>query len=348
LYWINYALYRHASNPQYARSDVFLRSDGLNAMRTVVGLFLLVTLLAACTQAPQPFRHERTGFDTSSLRLRDGGTVQVLPVEGTSIAMKEMLARALAESLAARNIPATEKPLNNPAYKVRGQVVLSDAKDRSRNLGSIYWTFMDRTNTVIHETSQAIRGDTYQWEYGDQALITALVDTAADTFAGYLQDATERKAIAQDKAENTVTFSMGPIKGAQGDGKAALTKAMSLTLRQFGARVRPSSDSNTYKLSADLEILKPFEGKQRIQIAWIVNAPDGEELGRIQQHNQLDVGVLQGKWGRLAYDISRAAMPGIGQVVERHRQERDFEASRTQQGTTAAPGRREKLVIPPF
>lgn len=317
-------------------------------MRTLVGLFLLVTLLGACTQAPQPFRHDRTGFDTSSLRLRDGGTVQVLPIEGTTIAMKDILARSLAESLAARNIPATEKKLTNPSYKVRGQVLLSDGKDRSRNLGSIYWTFMDRTNTVLHETSQTIRGDKYQWEYGDQALVTALVDNAADTFASYLQDASERKAITEDKEESMVTFSMGPIKGAQGDGEASLTKAMSLTLRQFGARVRPTANSTTYKLSADLDILKPYEGKQRIQIAWIVNAPDGEELGRIQQHNQLDVGVLDGKWGRLAYDISRAAMPGIGQVVERHRQEQAFEASRTQQGTTAAPGRREKLVIPPF
>lgn len=317
-------------------------------MRLLVGLFLLVTLLAACTQAPQPFRHDRTGFDTSSLRLRDGGTVQVLPIEGTSIAMKDILARSLAESLAARNIPATEKRLHNPTYKVRGQVVLDKAQDPTRPLGSIYWTFMDRTDTVIHESSQTIRGDKYQWDYGDQALITALVDTAADTFASYLQDASERDAITEDKEENTVTFTMGPIKGAQGDGKSALTKAMSLTLRQFGARVRSAPNNRTYKLSADLDILKPFEGKQRIQIAWIVNAPDGEELGRIQQNNQLDAGVLQGKWGRLAYDISRAAMPGIGEVVERHRQEQAFEASRTRQGTTAAPGRREKLVIPPF
>lgn len=317
-------------------------------MRTVVGLFLLVTLLAACTQAPQPFRHERTGFDTSSLRLRDGGTVQVLPIEGTSIAMKDILARSLAESLATRNIPATEKPLHNPAYKVRGQVVLNNTKERSRALGSIYWTFMDRTDRVIHETSQPIQGDKYQWDYGDQALVTDLVDNAADTFASYLQDASEKKAITKDKADTIVTFAMGAITGAQGDGESALSKAMSLTLRQFGARVRTKADDKTYRLSADLDILAPYEGKQRIQIAWIVTAPNGEELGRIQQHNQLEVGVLDGKWGRLAYDISRAAMPGIGQVVERHRQEQAFEASRAQQGTTAAPGRREKLVIPPF
>lgn len=317
-------------------------------MRKGLSVLFLIVLLVGCTQAPQPFRHARTGFDTSSLRLRDGGTVQILPMEGTSIPMAQILASSLADSLAVRNIPATPKRLRNPTYKVRGQVILNRNQATSEKMGSIYWTFMDRTGQVIHESSQEIVGKKYQWDYGDPDLIDALVEPAADRFAGYLQDASEKEAVERDATERPVVFVLDKITGTRGDGAQALHKAMGLTLRQFGARVRSQGDKDTYYLSCEVDILAPFEGKERIKIAWVVKDAEGKELGRAQQNNQLKEGVLDGKWGRLAYTISRAAMPGIGQVVERHRAEQAFEASRDQIGTSAAPGRRSRLSIPPF
>lgn len=317
-------------------------------MPKVLSFLLLLVVLMGCTQAPQPFRHERTGVDTSGLRLRDGGTVQILAMEGTSIPMGQILTRSLADSLAVRNIPATSKRLHNPTYKVRGQVILDRNAQPSEKLGSIYWTFMDRTNTVIHESSQEIVGQKYQWDYGDQDLIDDLVEPAADLFAGYLQDASEKEAVERDPMDRPVVFVLGDIKGTRGDGAQALHKAMGLTLRQFGAKVRSQGDADSYYLSCEVDILPAFEGKERIKIAWIVQDAEANELGRAQQDNQLDEGVLDGKWGRLAYNISRAAMPGIGQIVERDRAEKAFEASREQIGTSAAPGRRSRLSIPPF
>ncbi|MDV7338054.1 hypothetical protein RYZ26_00505 [Terasakiella sp. A23] len=316
-------------------------------MRLLSCLFLLF-FVASCTQAPQPFRHSRTGVDTSGLRLRDAGIVKILPMEGTSIPMGKILASSLADSLGARNIPATSNPLKNPSYHVRGQVLLDFNSGRKNHMGSIYWTFMDRSKKVIHESSQEIRGDVYQWEYGDQKLIDDLVENAADQFAGYLQDENEKKAVELDPKDRPVTFTITQIEGALGSGEAELRKAMGLTLRQFGASVRRQPNEHTYRLSADIDILDPFEGKQRIIIAWIVKDAEGKELGRARQNNQLDAGAFEGRWGRLAYDISRAAMPGIGQVVERHRSEQAFEASRGQRGTSAAPGHRKRLTLPPF
>lgn len=317
-------------------------------MKRLLSGLLLLLILTACTQAPQPYRHDRTGVDTSGLRLRDGGTVQILPIEGVAIPMGKTIASNLADSLSVRNIPATSNKLRNPTYSVRAQVIMNRKAKENEKLGSIYWTFMDRSGTVIHESNQDIKGTKFQWDYGDETVVGTLVEDAADRFAGYLQDKSEQQAVELDPRERPVVFQITDIKGTRGDGETSLRRAMGLTLRQYGASVRELADKDTYRLSADIDILDPFEGKQRIKIAWIVKDAEGHELGRAQQNNQLDEGMLDGKWGRLAYDISRAAMGGIGQVVERHRSEQLFEASRGQGNTTAAPGRRKPLSLPPF
>lgn len=316
-------------------------------MRFFLSLMMLV-LLVACTQAPQPYRHGRTGVDMSGLRLRDAGTVLILPIEGPARPLAQILARSLADSLGVRNIPSTSNPLSNPSYKVRGQVILDFNSDREKYHGQIYWTFMDQANRVVHESSQKIIADKFQWNYGDQEMIDQLVDTAAERFATYLQDSSESQAVELADHEKDVVFKIAEIVGARGDGKRALEKAMALTLRQFGARVRNTAGKDTFLLSAEIDILKPFEGHERIKIAWIVKDASGKELGRAQQNNRLPVGKLDGEWGRLAYDISRAAMPGIGQVVERHRLEQKFEASRMKPGRSALPGRRNRAVPPPY
>jgi len=305
-------------------------------------------MLVACTQAPQPYRHGRTGFDGSSLRLRDGGLVLILPMEGTPRPLGKILARSLADSLAVRNIPSTSNPVSNPSYKVRGQVITDFRSAEKGTLGSIYWTFMDQKDQMIHESSQVIKATRVQWDYGDQKMVTHLVEAAADQFVTYLQDASENGAVDAANHDDIIVFSITKITGAPGDGQNALKKAMSLTLRQAGARVKSKADGKTYLLSSEIDILDPFEGKQRIKIAWIIQDADGNELGRAHQNNQVPEGSLNGKWGRMAYDISKAAMYGIGEVVERHRLELRWSRSREEPTTSQAPGRRSLRIPPPF
>ncbi len=310
--------------------------------------FVMLLVLVACTQAPQPYRHGRTGVDTSGLRLRDGGTVLIMPIEGAARPMAEIIGKGLADSLGTRNIPSTSNPLNNPSYKVRGQVILNFSSKKDDYLGQIYWTFADRNGTVVHESSQQISATAFQWNYGDQEMIDTLVETAAEEFAGYLQDRSESQAVEVADHDKDIVFKITQVKGARGDGERSLKKAMALTLRQYGARVRTKADEDTYLLSAEVDIFEPYENQERIKINWIVQDANGKELGRAGQDNRLPEGQLDGKWGRLAYEISKAAVPGIGEIVERHRIDRKFEASRPIPNTTAAPGRRNRAAPPPF
>jgi hypothetical protein len=310
--------------------------------------FFVLFLLMACTQAPQPFRHGRTGEDVSGLRLRDGGLVLILPMEGTPRPLGEILSRSLADSLAVRNIPSTSSMVKRPNYKVRGQVIINKKNAKSEPLGSIYWTFSNHQDQVVHESSQLIQASRNQWDYGDQAMVDQLVEDAADKFASYLQDASETGDIAESGQDDRVFFAITKITGAPGDGKDALIKAMSLTLKQSGALVTKKPSAKTYLLSSEIDLLAPYEGKQRIKISWIVQDPDGNELGRAQQDNQVPEGSLNGKWGRLAFDISRAAMNGIGEVVTRHQTEQRWERSRENEAKSAAPGRRKLSMPSPF
>lgn len=308
----------------------------------------LVLILVACTQAPQPLRHSRTGFDPSGLRLRDGGTIFIQPIEGIAKPLAQIMGTSLAESLGARGIPSTSNLITNPSYKVRGQVVIKRNRRNPHITGAIYWTFAKRESGEKLEYSQPINVERHRWEYGDQALIDNLVEAAADEFASYLQDNREREAVELAVRDQDVVFFIDKIDGAPGDGANALKKAMTLTLRQAGALVRNKPSKNGYILDAEVRALDPFEGKQRIKIAWIVKDPTGHELGRAQLNNQLDEGRLNKPWGRLAYEISRAAVQSIGLMVERHRSEAQFDRSRTSIGTTAAPGRRNRRFIAPY
>ncbi|WP_135080649.1 hypothetical protein [Terasakiella sp. SH-1] len=308
----------------------------------------LLLILVACTQAPQPLRHSRTGFDTNSLRLRDGGTVLILPIEGTARPLGQTIAQGLAESLGVRNIPSTSKIITNPPYKVRGQVVIERNRHTPIIKGMVYWTFFSRDDKIVQESSQPIHVERHRWEYGDQHMIDQMVERAADQFAGYLQDRAERKAVELDERNKPVAFRIGQITGVNATNKRELTKAMALTLRQAGASVKSQPSPTTYQLSCEIDVLAPFEGKQRIKVAWIVKDPQGHELGRARQNNRLEQGRMEQPLGRMAYHIAKAALNGIGPLVERHRSEIQFERSREQIGYTAPPGRRNRTIAPPF
>lgn len=305
-------------------------------------------MLWGCTQAPQPFRHERTGVDTSSLRLRDGGTVLILPIEGPARPLSKIIARSLADSLGVRNIPSTSNPLDNPTYKVRGQLVSSSKKDDRYFKGQFYWTFMDQSGSVVEEAVQDLHMSREKWDYGDQATVEQMVEEAAERIAGYLQDKRARENAAQVGDQEIVYFHIDGIEGARGDGQQALKKAMELTLRQAGAKVLSLPDERTFGLRAHIDIFDPFEGNERIRIDWIVARPDGTELGRASQNNQMPEGTFDQPWGRLAYHIARAALPGIADVVERHRAEEKWQERFDSEGSPALPGQRRPLVIPPF
>ena len=53
------------------------------------------------------------------------------------------------------------------------------------------------------------------------------------------------------------------------------------------------------------------DGKQPIQIEWIVKNPQGKKLGTVSQKNEIPEGKLDGAWGSVADQAASAAVVGI-------------------------------------
>ena len=56
---------------------------------------------------------------------------------------------------------------------------------------------------------------------------------------------------------------------------------------------------------------KAADGKQPIQIDWMVRDPQGKRLGTVSQKNDIPAGSLDGAWGQTADAAAAAAAQGI-------------------------------------
>ena len=57
------------------------------------------------------------------------------------------------------------------------------------------------------------------------------------------------------------------------------------------------------------------EGRQPVEVVWIVSHADGTEIGTVRQGNTVAAGSLDGPWGPMAAVIGAAAVEGIEHAV---------------------------------
>jgi hypothetical protein len=108
---------------------------------------------------------------------------------------------------------------------------------------------------------------------------------------------------------------LGGVRGAPGDGNAALAARMREQLGVQGFVVQDSAEGAGYALEAEVAVTPPARGVQRVEIQWIVSRRDGEELGRVAQLNEVPNGRLNRSWGDIAYAAAEEAADGVRTVV---------------------------------
>lgn len=101
------------------------------------------------------------------------------------------------------------------------------------------------------------------------------------------------------------------VTGAPGDGSAALTAAIQRELQSKGIALASRPAASAYRVEGAVTLGQPSEGKQAIQIEWIVKDPQGKKLGTVSQKNDIPEGSLDGTWGRTADQAAGAAAQGI-------------------------------------
>jgi hypothetical protein len=111
--------------------------------------------------------------------------------------------------------------------------------------------------------------------------------------------------------DGSVTALIPTVTGAPGDGSAALTAAIQRELQAKGIAVAARPGASAYRVEGAVTLGEPSEGKQAIQIEWIVKDPQGKKLGTVSQKNDIPEGSLDGPWGRTADQAAGAAAQGI-------------------------------------
>lgn len=115
--------------------------------------------------------------------------------------------------------------------------------------------------------------------------------------------------------EGAVSALVPTVTGAPGDGSTALTAAIQRELQGKGIALADRASSAAYRVEGIVTMGEPREGKQAIQIEWVVKDPQGKRLGTVSQKNDIPEGSLDGAWGRTAEQAAGAAVQGIAKLL---------------------------------
>ena len=89
---------------------------------------------------------------------------------------------------------------------------------------------------------------------------------------------------------------MPAVTGAPGDGSTSLTAAIQRELAGKGVALADRPTATAYRVEGTVTVGQAKDGKQPINIEWLVRDPQGKKLGTVSQKNEIPEGSLDGPW----------------------------------------------------
>lgn len=267
--------------------------------------------------------------------------VTIAPVIGAPQDVANQMSAQLASALEARQIAVAKQPGEASDYTLRGYVVA--AKERTNTKISFIWDVNDpsgkRVNRVTGE--EAVPSGTARdaWAAVTPALVQTIADRTATSVVAQLPATPSPVAVASatpaaagvgaqqatpvQRTSATTTASISQpgagsimavvpsVTGAPGDGPQSLSSALQRELSRNGVQLASAATATTYRVEGKVQVGPGKEGKQPIQIDWLVKDPRGNKLGTVSQKNDIPQGSLDGAWGGTADAAAAAAAQGI-------------------------------------
>jgi hypothetical protein len=112
-------------------------------------------------------------------------------------------------------------------------------------------------------------------------------------------------------AKGGLTAVVPAVTGAPGDGGTSLTTAIQRELQGKGISLADQPTPSSYRVEGAVLLGSAHQGKQAIQIEWVVRDPSGKKIGTVSQKNDIPEGSLDGQWGSVADQAAGAAVKGI-------------------------------------
>lgn len=274
---------------------------------------LAFLFLTACAGPPAPIMGRTS--PPIALRPPDSAGIYVLPAENAPTPAAAALADAMATALQRADVPASAHASNVESYRLQPIASLTSAAD-GRETISIAWELRDAAGKVVGSTPSQAAAVAGAWQRGDDGLATALAAPAAPVIAKLIEG-----DVPLPQGHLTPVVVLHGVTGAPGDGDRALTRAMGVALERSNlALAAGPTEAEDFIVTGRVEVAAATVGTmQRVRITWALQRPDGREVGQIKQENAVPAGSLNGAWGEVAYAITRAAAPGVRQLIEEAR-----------------------------
>jgi hypothetical protein len=268
--------------------------------------FVLTIALAlgACGNLPRPFQPDDKADANKLLILPDRAGVIVLPVAGLPEPMAVDLADKLAAALLRENVPATTGEGNRHSYLLEGEttrgengvpVAQFDLRDPRGGLVKSFKVPLDRAVQTTGGMDMA-----------------AVAKTAAVPIAAALQpDAVNPPPVKPP-------LKIGRVTGSPRDGdNLTLSRALDYALRRTGVKLAESADKDSFEVRGEVAIVPRGPKLNNVNVTWTVYAPDGTELGQVQQQNDVTSDFLEKAWPEMASAVANGAAEGLADLIER-------------------------------
>lgn len=272
-------------------------------------------VLLGCTAAPRPFQPAKTA-PNELLLLPDRAGITVSPVTGDLPDGGSGLAKTMAGALRKQNITATVGSGNRATRWLLGDVRTAPGNNAGERLtATLTWELYGRNGEPIGDLRQnaAIPAAAYR---GDTAgALEPQIRKAAARIAGMVQGPRHGRVPLPGYPEET-RLVIGQVTGKPGEAGRALAKSMAAQLRQRDLPLADRARPGDVVVSGDLSLGESNGTNRPLELVWSLRREGAEgTMGDLRQANRVPDAEIARGWSRLSRLITRAAAPGVLQVL---------------------------------
>ena len=295
--------------------------------RSFTALCLLAVLLAAsCGPVPRPFRPDTKGEDDLPL-LPLRSSVKVLPLRqgapgGPGVPGAPAAPRAMAEFLAAAlradGFTATAKVDQPTQFTLRGRGVVQPLPDGREEVLTL-WELVDASGKRLAQRGARSELAAGAWRRAEPRALKQVAQQASRALVSLIREPEPAAGSAPSLAEGRVL--LAPIEDAPGDSGRQLSKALVAALQRLEPGVLSNFGGPAVIIVGEIGLGEPRQGYQSVAVTWrVLEAVSGEELGRVDQRNQVPAGSLDRSWANVALPIAEGAAAGIADLLAKSKE----------------------------
>ncbi len=270
-------------------------------------------------------------------------SLAIVEIDGMPDAAANRLKRHLKSALAQRKINLVTSP-EKAAYSIKG---FASAASGSGGTTLVHiWDVIDkngrRAHRIMGEEQGPVSPGSDPWDGVNSTMLSKIASALANDYSIWTLGRTAPARPALKKPLRTArtapplttasipakprpassqanyggkTISLAAISGAPGDGNIALAVALKSSLAKLGYKIAPRGQKASYKITGEVYIGPPANGKQELAIDWKVSDIARRQLGIINQRNRITARALDKSWGKTASRAAAAAASNIAKLL---------------------------------